>query len=85
MADPGVGTATTNAVLGVTHGRILDDRHNTKSNPAMPEPIAYTEFVGGVLRPIFETFDGRQYVVDNDNEPVYGAWFVSRRLAVALV
>ena len=42
----------------------------------MPDPIAYVWFVDGVKRPIFEEPNGRQYVIDDDGEPVYGVWYV---------
>jgi hypothetical protein len=48
----------------------------------MPDPIiAYTEFNGPPMRPVYERPDGRQYVLDDDGEPVYGVWFVPREEA----
>jgi hypothetical protein len=45
----------------------------------MPDPIvAYVEFVGGAMRPVYEEPSGRQYVYDNDGERVYGVWFIPR-------
>jgi hypothetical protein len=44
----------------------------------MPEPVAYIEFTDGLRRPVFEEPDGRQYVLDDDGEPVYGVWFIPR-------
>jgi hypothetical protein len=38
--------------------------------------VANTEFVDGVTRPVFETPDGRQYVVDDDGELVFGVWYM---------
>jgi hypothetical protein len=38
--------------------------------------IAHVHFVDGVRRPVFESIDGRQYVLGDDGEPVYGTWFV---------
>jgi len=45
----------------------------------MLDPIvAYVEFVGGAMRPVYEEPGGRQYVIDNDGEPVYGVWIIPR-------
>jgi hypothetical protein len=41
-----------------------------------PEPVAQIEFTFVELRAIFATTDGRQYVVDNDGNRVYGIWFI---------
>jgi hypothetical protein len=30
------------------------------------------------MRAVYEAHDGRQYVLDNDGEPVYGVWFIPR-------
>lgn len=40
----------------------------------MTEPIAFIDFVDGVLRPVFEDSPGRQYVLDDDGNRVYGIW-----------
>jgi hypothetical protein len=41
------------------------------------EPIAFIHFADGTCRPIYD--DGRrQYVIDDDGEPVYGVWYVPR-------
>lgn len=45
---------------------------------SMPNPICYTLFTDGLMRPVFEGARGRQYVIDDDGEPVYGLWFVPR-------
>jgi hypothetical protein len=42
-----------------------------------PEPIAFIEFAGGAMRPVFEDGD-RQYVIDDDGDRVYGVWFIPR-------
>ena len=43
----------------------------------MPDPIvAYTAFLGGPMRPVYEQWNGRQYVMDDEGEPVYGLWFI---------
>jgi hypothetical protein len=44
----------------------------------LPEPIAYIEFLGGALRPVFEEPSGRQYAPDDEGEPVYGVWVIPR-------
>jgi hypothetical protein len=46
------------------------DDHNTD------EHVASTEFLGGAMRPVFQTPEGRQYVVDDDGKRVYGVWFI---------
>lgn len=38
--------------------------------------IGYTFFADGTKRPIFEQLDGRQYVHDDDGEPVYAVWMI---------
>jgi hypothetical protein len=40
----------------------------------MDRHVATTEFVDGVWREVWETPDGRQYVVDDDGEFVFGVW-----------
>jgi hypothetical protein len=45
----------------------------------MPNPIvAFGDFVDGLRRSVYEEPDGRQYVVDNDGEKVFGVWFIPR-------
>jgi len=34
--------------------------------------LGYIWFVDGIKRRIFEQRDGRQYVLDDDDEPIYG-------------
>lgn len=43
----------------------------------MREPIAYTEVVDGVWRPVYADERG-QYVIDDDGMRVSGAWFIPR-------
>ena len=40
--------------------------------------VAWSEFTDGVLRAVYEEPSGRQYVIDNDGERVYGVWFIPR-------
>jgi hypothetical protein len=41
------------------------------------EPVAYVEFIAGVRLPVYD--DGRrQYVLDDDGEPIYGVWYIPR-------
>jgi hypothetical protein len=40
--------------------------------------VAYVEFVDGIRREVFEEPDGRQYVLDGDDQPIYGIWFIPR-------
>jgi hypothetical protein len=39
------------------------------------EPIAHIEFADGPLRPVYEA-DGRQFVVTEGGERVYGVWYI---------
>jgi hypothetical protein len=50
--------------------------------PASPNDrvIAYTEFLGGPLRPVYEDSEGGQYVHDDDGEIVRGNWWMPRDL-----
>ncbi len=42
------------------------------------EPIAYIECEDGTRRAVFEDFGGRQYLLDDEGEPVYGVWYIPR-------
>jgi hypothetical protein len=37
--------------------------------------ICYSEFLGGIMRPVYEDAVG-QYVIDDDGEQVRGVWFI---------
>jgi hypothetical protein len=37
-------------------------------------PITSIPFLDGITREVFLDADGRQYVHDNDGQPVYGTW-----------
>jgi hypothetical protein len=44
-------------------------------NPSMDEKaIGSILFTDGIARPALLDVDGRQYVLDNDGNPVYGSW-----------
>jgi hypothetical protein len=32
------------------------------------------QFIDGTTHPVYRSDDGRQYVFDDDGEPVYGVW-----------
>jgi hypothetical protein len=32
------------------------------------------EFTDGTTRPVYRSDDGRQFLLDDDREPVYGVW-----------
>jgi hypothetical protein len=49
-----------------------------RMNP--PEPICFTEFTDGLMRPVCEDARG-QYVIDDEGEQVYGFWFIPREEA----
>jgi hypothetical protein len=38
--------------------------------------IGYRQFVDDSKRPIFEQVNGRQYVLDDDNDRAYGVWII---------
>jgi hypothetical protein len=43
----------------------------------MPDPvIAQVDFVDGIRRPVFEQLDGRQYVLSDEGERLFGVWFI---------
>jgi hypothetical protein len=42
---------------------------------AQMQPVAFVHFAHGPLRPVFEA-DGRQFVVSDDGERVYGVWYI---------
>jgi hypothetical protein len=39
------------------------------------QPVAYSQFVDGKVRPVFEDAHG-QYVIDDDGEHIYGVWYI---------
>jgi hypothetical protein len=39
------------------------------------EPIAYVWFTDGVKRAVYEE-RGRQFVLDEYGEPIYGVWYI---------
>ena len=44
------------------------------TDEAEPARIGDRPFVDGVTREVFADPDGRQFVLDNDGNPVYGVW-----------
>jgi hypothetical protein len=42
------------------------------------EVVAYIVFADGRRRPVYQDATGWQYVVDDDGEPVQGAWYIPR-------
>jgi hypothetical protein len=42
------------------------------------EVVAYVEFADGQRRPVYQDATGRQYVVDDDGEPIRGVWYIPR-------
>jgi hypothetical protein len=41
----------------------------------MPDlPIGYRRFTDGTTRPIFRDQAGREYVLEDDGQPVHGVW-----------
>lgn len=41
-----------------------------------PDPVAFFEFAGRPMRTVFEDEDGRQFVIDDDGENVFGVWYI---------
>jgi hypothetical protein len=41
------------------------------------EILAHIQFADGQPRPVIEV-DGRQYVLDDEGDRVYGVWFIPR-------
>lgn len=39
------------------------------------EPIVWVWFNDRWRRPVYEESDGRQFVIDDDGEKVYGVWY----------
>ena len=37
-------------------------------------PIASIPFLDGTTRPVYLDADGREYVLNDDGQPVYGEW-----------
>jgi hypothetical protein len=52
---------------------VLEKMKMTSFDPV----VAYTEFLGGNVRPVYEDHHG-QYVIADDGEPVRGVWFIPR-------
>lgn len=48
----------------------------------MPQYVATIQYTDGVWRSVYEEADGRQYVVNADEERVYGVWYIPRPDAV---
>jgi hypothetical protein len=43
----------------------------------MNDPIiAHVNFTDGTRRPVFEQLDGRQYVLEEEGDRVYGVWYI---------
>jgi hypothetical protein len=40
--------------------------------------VAHVDFADGQRRPVYQDAAGRQYVVDDDGEPVHGVWYIPR-------
>jgi hypothetical protein len=38
------------------------------------KPIASIPFTDGIARPAFRDAGGRQYILDEEGQPVYGVW-----------
>jgi hypothetical protein len=47
--------------------------------------VAFTEFAGGAMRPVYEDSDGLQYVHDDDGSVVRGNCWMPRDLPEPLI
>ena len=47
------------------------------NRPSDPEPVAFIEFAGGPMRPVYEDEKG-QYVIDEFGFRVAGLWFIPK-------
>jgi hypothetical protein len=56
----------------------------TVNTTKLPTPsdahVADIHFRDGSLRPVYECADGRQYVIADDGDRVYGVWFIPREV-----
>jgi hypothetical protein len=53
-------------MMGHTNQKLADDM----------AIVAYTEFTEGKMRSVFENADGRQFVIDDGGNRVFGIWFI---------
>ena len=51
----------------------------------MDQHLADVDFVDGIRRPVSETPTGRQYVVDDDGQRLYGVWFLPSDVAEPII
>jgi hypothetical protein len=49
------------------------------------EIIARTLFTDGTWRNVYEQPDGRQYVIDDNAEQVFGAWYIPPEVPLPIV
>lgn len=45
--------------------------------PSDSEPVAFIEFAGGPMRPVYED-DRSQYVFDDDGNRIDGTWYIPK-------
>lgn len=43
---------------------------------AIPKPFGHRWFTDGANRPVYLDTDGRQFVLDDDGQRVYGVWIL---------
>ena len=48
----------------------------------MDQIVAHVWFVDAIKRTVFQQADGRQYVLDDDGEPVPGVWLIPKEEVV---
>jgi len=49
-------------------------RYDSSMLPNDIRPIGETLFIDGTTRTVFEDADGRQFVIDDNGDRVYGVW-----------
>ena len=52
-------------------------RREKKTMQPTGRPLAHIDLADGSERPVFQDDDGRQYILDDDDLPVFGVWFVA--------
>ena len=48
--------------------------HGGRNSKMNAKPIGSIPFIDGIVHDVFLDADGKQYVFDNDGQPVYGVW-----------
>jgi hypothetical protein len=57
------------------HGDDGTRGHDLALGESPLDTVAYIRFAHGPVRPVFEV-NGRQFVVDDDGDRIYGVWYI---------